>query len=394
LSSTSDDFSRLLRLAESILERQTGLAGSLRDPVLLKDGLRCRVVRCQVGSEKTELPSVIVKQAKPGPEAGRVYTDWASLAFLSDLPETRGIAPGFYGGDTETGVFVMEDLGPSRSLEDLLTGSDPEAARRALRELATQTGRLHAHTLGRAEEFERLAGSLPGAVICDCGAEATKWIHGLTRFFDWCDATGCEVPEEFEPCTIWLSSDFALPDQWLAFTHGDPAPTNNHVDGETVRLLDFEFGGFRHALYDITAWYVLCPLPEEIVREMTDCYQGEMAKTCAPARDDDWFRETWARLCAYRALAMLSWIPPQALVENRPWVNDWSCQEAVLSTVIRLHQVTRGVRRLKPIGVAAGRLECALRVRWPEIGDPLPRWPALQGRQEPFTRSISGDHHG
>ena len=47
---------------------------------------------------------------------------------------------------------------------------------------------------------------------------------------------------------------FGEPGPFLAFTHGDPAPTNNHVAGDEVRLLDFEYGGFRHALYDITAW--------------------------------------------------------------------------------------------------------------------------------------------
>jgi hypothetical protein len=381
LSCTSDDLSYLIRLSEEILARQTGVAAHLHDPVVLKEGLRCRVVRCKVDSETSEIASVIVKQAKPGPDAGRVATDWASLAFLSSVPETRGIAPSFYGGDSEAGVFVMEDLGPSRTLEDLLTGSDPEAARAALRKLAIQTGRLQARTVGLSEEFERRGSSLPGAMIGDCRAEATKWVHGLPRFQDWCEATGCAVPEEFEPCAICLSADFALPDQWMAFTHGDPAPTNNHVDGDTVRLLDFEYGGFRHALYDITAWYVLCPLPEAMVQEMAGCYQVELAKTCAPARDDAWFQETWARLCAYRALAMLSWMPPRVLLENRPWVSNWSCREAVLSTVIRLHQVTCGYRGLKPINVAAGRLERALRARWPEITDPLPHWPALVGGQ-------------
>jgi hypothetical protein len=171
---------------------------------------------------------------------------------------------------------------------------------------------------------------------------------------------------------------FAKPGPFHAFTHGDPAPTNNHVAGEEVRLLDFEYGSFRHALYDITAWNVLCPLPERITTEMRRCYQTELAQACPAAGDQAAFEEAWAYLCTYRGLWMLTGFPVSILAEDRPRVGEWSCRQALLSTLMRLHQACAPVRDLEPVTAAADALGRALRLRWPECTDVLPRWPALE----------------
>src|SRR5436190_1655680 len=80
-----------------------------------------------------------------------------------------------------------------------------------------------------------------------------------------------------------LSGAMTGSNAWRTFTHGDPAPTNCLTRGGTAVLVDFEFGGFRHALYDLTAWYILCPLPEELVEEMSDGYRNELMRKCAAA---------------------------------------------------------------------------------------------------------------
>ena len=110
------------------------------------------------------------------------------------------------------------------------------------------------------------------------------------------------------------------------FTHGDPAPTNNHVVGGRVTLLDFEYGGFRHALYDMTGWDTLCPLPGPVVRSMRSAYRAAMAREgsatdlAGVAADDGAFDDAWATMSAYRAVAILGWLGPGVLRENRPWV--------------------------------------------------------------------------
>ena len=115
------------------------------------------------------------------------------------------------------------------------------------------------------------------------------------------------------------------------------------------------------------------------VDEMARAYRAELAKTCPAARDAASFAHAWGTLCAYRALAMLSWLPTGALVEDRPWVDDWTVRAAVLAALSRLRLATRDQPRLAPLAEMAARLQPLLRARWPEIADPLPRWPALAG---------------
>jgi hypothetical protein len=150
------------------------------------------------------------------------------------------------------------------------------------------------------------------------------------------------------------------------------------ADG-AMRLLDFEYGGYRHALYDQTAWSVLCPLPERLVERLRRGYWLELAKRRPPALAEEPYRDAWAALCAYRALAILTWIPPAVLQDNRPWAEDWTMREAVLAAVSRLALAADGIPWLAPVSAAAVRLRAVLRARWPDLADPFPRWPAAQG---------------
>jgi hypothetical protein len=373
----ADDLGDFREQAARLLRRALGEDAALRTVTRIKDGARCGVFRCEVSAASANVASVILKRMKPVPEAERAFTDWASLAFLSRLPGTQGIAPRFYGGDPEQGIYAIEDLGGSRSLEDVLTGSDPAALRQALTALAVQSARLHVHTMGQEEEFSRLRRALPQDGGPDRRREAEKWLAGRAAIREWFDAARCPLPAGFDHALERIAGVYAEPGPYLAFTHGDPAPTNNHLAGEDVRLLDFEFGGFRHALYDLTAWYVLCPLPEYLVGPMSRSYRVALAAGCPAAGDEACYREAWASLCAFRALAMLTWIPRETLAQNKSWVGDWTRREAVLSAVLRLHAATAVTPTLAAVAEAAARLEQALRSRWPEYNEVFPRWPAL-----------------
>ena len=57
---------------------------------------------------------MIVERFKSDPELG--FDEWAALAFLTERSFEPPIAPRFLGGDADARVFVMEDLGPGRTL--------------------------------------------------------------------------------------------------------------------------------------------------------------------------------------------------------------------------------------------------------------------------------------
>jgi len=276
--------------------------------------------------------------------------------------------------------FVMEDMGSLRCIQDVLMESDGDTARVTLRNMARQMARLHNATRGREAVYAALRKSLPAAPETARTVEASQWLQQSTRLHHWFDALGCAPPNDFEQCLHQIANTYAHPGPFLSFSHGDPAPTNNHVADGRVRLLDFEYGGFRHALYDISAWNVLCPLPIPVVQEMVHVFRDELANEFTEAHDDVLFTHAWATLCAYRALAMLTWIGPDVLVENRPWVGDWSARAAIFAALSRLYAVTADVADLAPIAAAAHALAQRLRREWPEwahIADLAIRWPAL-----------------
>ena len=375
--SVDESVALLGQQATAVLRRQWGADIVLKTPVVLKDATRNRIVRYAVaGAAPPGRQSVIVKQITR--EATRGFTDWAGLAFLTGVPGTAGLSPRFYAGDPAAGFFVMQDLGGSRSLDDVLRGDDPAAVWAGFLALARQTARLHGLTLNREAAFTQARADLPEADALTRHAEAARWRAGLSRVDDWLAAVDYPAPAGLAACCARIADVYADPGPFLTFTHGDMAPTNNHLADGHISLVDFEYGAFRHALYDVTCWQMLCPLPEDLVAAISATYRAALAQFCPAAQDADQYAAAWADLCAYRGLVMLQWISPGILEANRSWVDDWTMREAVLTTTERLRDVSAPFPDRAPLTAAAAALARALRRRWPEFTTVLPHWPALR----------------
>jgi len=166
----------------------------LDDPVLIAARERSLVVRCV--AMDWGVRSVVVKQNQ-GDDA-RGFTDWASLAFLSTLPEAAGVAPSFYGGDAQERLIVMEDLGGAGSLADLLDGGDAATAATTLEMLAVTMARLVIATSGREKTFEKMRAALPGGAGLGRRQEASRWLDVRGRIASWADALGLPLPRGFD----------------------------------------------------------------------------------------------------------------------------------------------------------------------------------------------------
>src|SRR5262249_28280663 len=104
------------------------------------------------------------------------------------------LCPRFLGGDVTAQLFVAEDLGEGRTLEDLLIASDEKAASDAVVTLAAGAGRLHAATLDHCAEFDRLREALAprdGRPMARAAAVLRAPPAGVTR---WLTAVGIRVP--------------------------------------------------------------------------------------------------------------------------------------------------------------------------------------------------------
>src|ERR687884_218905 len=369
---------RLAQQAEQLVRYHRGPEISLRDPMVVATRERSLVVRCAVMGWDG-VASVVLKRNEGDDERG--FTDWASLAFLSTLEEATGIAPHFYAGDARERFVVMEDLGGSRSLEHLLNNGDAATVVEALGSLATSMARLVVATSGREEMFERMRATLPGGAGLGRRREAARWLEARQRVARWAAALDIPLPHGFDVACAHIAAIYADPGPYLAFSHGDPAPSNNHITTGGVRLVDFEYAAYRHALYDITAWDTLCPLPKEWMATMEQVFRRAVGASPLGGAlvDDEQYRQAWAMMCAYRALAMLTWFSPDLLAQDGPWTPGWTRRAALISTTLRLHHASAGVAVLKPLVELGGHMSEALRARWPELGDGALHWPGVIG---------------
>lgn len=373
-----DRLRMLAKKAERIVQDHLGREVILRDPTLIARRERSLVVRCAVmGWDGME--SVVLKRYEGDDERG--FTDWASLWFLSTLEEAAGVAPRFYAGDAEERIVVMEDLGGSRSLEDVLDQGDPATAISVLRALAVAMARLITATYNREGIFEQMRAELPGAEGLGRRREARRWLEACGRVVHWADVLGIRLPRGFNAACEYVATVYAAPGAYLAFSHGDPAPSNNHIAGDRVRLVDFEYAGCRHALYDMTAWDILCPLPTEWVAVMQHVFRRSVGASLMDGAmvDDERYREARATMCAYRALAMVTWLSPDLLVQDCGWVPGWTRRQALISTTLRLHQICAGVVALEPLAELGAAMARELRTRWPTLGDGALRWSGVAG---------------
>ncbi len=362
-------------VAVALTRSAFGEATHVRGLSLIREGPRSRVYRVTFEAGPGEERTAVLKQITDAGECG--FTDWASLQFLTGRDLAPEVVPGFLAGEVDGRSFLLTDLGPSRTLEDCLRGNDAGAVVDVLRGLARAYARLHSATREGADGFLEMRRTLPAGESHGREAEAARWLRGWSKLETWAVALGVPLPKGFRADLEQLAAAYADPGPFLAFTHGDPAPTNNHVSPAGVRLLDFEYGGFRHALYDLTAWNVLCPLPESLVREMVRVYRAALPPGWRVAGEDREFTRGWAMMSTYRALAMLTWIDPVVLDRNFSWVGEWTAREALVAAVERLVVAASELPDLAGIASFAERTLQTLRERWPEYREPFPPWPAL-----------------
>ena len=378
---SGDPFHELAGRAMPALRAALGADVAVAAVEPLKAWERNRVARLRLAG--ASLPSVIVKAIVADDALG--FTDWASLAYIAGAASAAGVAPPFPGGDVAERLFLMMDLGGARTLDDVLREPSRPAALATLDALARVTARLHAATLGDDARWFALRASLPGARP-GREVEADLWRdRAAPALGAWLAACGTRPPAGLADALERVADAYARPGPWLAFAHGDPAPTNNHVapDG-AVRLLDFEYGAPRHALYDVTAWAVLCPLPRDALAVVRAAYRSALGGALpfdAPAWSGASFDDAWGTMAAWRAVAMLGWIGPDALAADRPWVEEWTRREAALAAAERLRDEAGASPALAPLVDAVRTIARAIRERFPEYEgrETIPRWNAFSG---------------
>ena len=266
---------------------------------------RSRVIRCALSGTPGP-PTVIVKIFERGGgtwtgRRARFENERASLEFLSALGDPQ-LAPRLYAAHRTQLVLVMEDLGSADTLvKPLLEGRRTDAGRRLLA-WARCLGEQHARSAGKRRVFARIRGALP--------PDRRPGRIDLTPL-------GLTIDRAAERELADARKTFASPGPFSAFTHDDPCPDNCFRDGDRYRFIDFEFGGFRHALLDGVYWHTQFPtcwcanrVPLALVAKLEQVYREELARGCPAALDDHAFDRAVVRAAFARTFdvfAYASW---------------------------------------------------------------------------------------
>jgi hypothetical protein len=312
-----------------------------------------------------------------------LFNDWAGLQFLTEVGGSLPPAPRFYAGDRQAGLIVLEDLGDGESLDDLLSGDDPARAEQAMIALAATLGRLHAATIGKQAVFDRIRAAL-GSGMSRSPFDDYRWLGAVLD--RTATALDIRLPRGADTELRALITAIRAPGPFLAYTHGDSCPANCLCIGATVRLCDFELGGFRPALLDGICGRIHFPTcrsvrrsPQAIPLRMEAAYRAALAEGCPEAADDGYFYRAVVEACIYWALLRCQWSMPLAVLPERP--DEWgipALQQIVLIRFDLAAQVTAQFGHLEAIGATFAAMAATLRRRWPPEADDAPYHPAFR----------------
>jgi hypothetical protein len=241
---------------------------------------------------------------------------------------------------------------------------------------------MHALTIGRQPEFDRLRDML-GPREKATAYYTYQWLatalQNAVRDLAVTPAPG--VDDELAV----LIETIKAPGPFLAYTHGDPCPDNDVRVSSQRRLLDFEFGDFRHALTDGVYGRILFPtcwcsnrVPPSVVTQMEASYRAMLSQACPAARDDVLFSQAVVASCAYWALTMYTWNPvADLLVHDQEW-GIATTRQRVLARSEIFAQTAEQFGHLEAIGTTLQAVAAKLRTRLPAEVDSMPSYPALR----------------
>jgi len=384
----------IINTAESVLRDYFGKVLTL-EPVRVWDGIKSNVIRCCVDLSYATVPtSVIVKQSK----CESALEDWAASLFLRTIDNDPPLAPICYGGNPQLEMAVFEDLGDETGSNtlDLLMSDDPDAATAALIEHIRLLARLHAATLGKADEYAEIRGALgpllPAKPLyndpwSDARREAIpqedldQAIQGYRQSLSVLGLTpSAGIADEIEYATQAVEGD---PGPFLSFCQGDVnTPESCIRRSGRLRLLDFDSSGFRHAFTEGLAgrlmWGCQLRIPETVLKMMDQAYRDVFSEECTLVRDDHQYALTIAQAAARWHIFHVIWRLPTAL--ERDYQRGLSSlRQQLLAWLDAFGVIADENNQMPALRDCAEQLLKHLRAMWSSEIEEAPFYPAFAG---------------
>ncbi|MCW3053971.1 MAG: phosphotransferase, partial [Chthonomonadales bacterium] len=271
-------------------------------------------------------------------------------------------------------------------VKQLLEG-DADSSHVALVALARRLGAMHASAMGKDAQSRAIRHNLSpewvanGIKSPEAQQEARE--KQASNFADSCRGLGIEVDEAAQQELLAALLRVDEPGPFLTFLHCDPCPDNDFYQDGELRLIDFEFSAFGHALRDgiygrlpfPTCWCANT-VPAATVREMEDAYRLELADVCPEIREDERFLEEATAVAASWTIGTVQWHLKEALEEDRTW-GIAGTRARIFTRITMLLDTARSADQMPALCSVLEKALTELQSRWPEA-TPLPLYPAFR----------------
>ncbi|MBI5448279.1 MAG: phosphotransferase [Gammaproteobacteria bacterium] len=318
-------------------------------------------------------------------QLSRFAHDWAGLEFLTSIKSTHG--PHFYVGSLAHKFILIEDLGLDHpSLVGPLTRPSSveniQKAEMALIAYVRRVGKMHADTLGKANQFTSILNKIyPRALRYNFISE-TNGLEVLSQLRLLTGDNSHELGNEIKDVLEFSKT----PGDFNVYLHGDICPDNVYFQGNEIRLIDFEFGDYGHALIDGVYLRMSMPscwcskaVPDNVLQRMEAIYRDELKQRLDLAADDSFYNKQLVYACAYwiiRALQSLhkinlidnEWICPSGPVDpDSTWVpKENAFRPRILSRLATFIACAKSTGHLPQLCKASTQLLSHLKKIWPE----------------------------
>lgn len=318
----------VISTAESILTRRYGGAQKLSEVSTLSGSGVAAVYRAKVATNPfLQHRTVVVKHS---PETGNVLDDAAFLRevvayqFTTSLSSEVRPGPVLLGYDTAARMIILSDAGDADTLAVMLERADDTQHVQILRNLGTALGKLHAGTADKETQYNALFARL---MRSRTGAEKIQQLrdrllaHRIRLGLAIVEQAGFDVPGEIRVTASNLQTRL-LRGGVRAFTPFDLSPDNVIYTAAGTQFLDYEWAGFRDAIFDVA--FVVAGFPlylsprsynEDAATAFIDAWLREVRDTWPLLNHEDTLQ---ARITAGMigwALSSLTVLNPVALAE-------------------------------------------------------------------------------
>ncbi|WP_157683632.1 phosphotransferase [Microlunatus soli] len=295
-----------------------------------------------------------------------------------------GVTPRLLHFDDRAGLAIQTDVGTWPTLQELLLGSDPDAAAAGMIATGEALGRLHATTIDREDEHRRTLQGFAADTDSDAGyvhtGEHWQQLEAACRDLDLPAAE----PARAEALALFARAADPQPGTLI---HVDPNPTNVLITADGARLVDFEGCRFGHP--GIDAAFLIYPfphhshpwglLPGPLVDEVEDSYR----RTLAAAGTDRMLADDTGMLTDGAAITLIGRVRRLRLIaaSGQQPLESWRRRGQVVQQVATFARLAERSRTLPELTEWLTRLAAAMVRRWPDATDPpAPLYPAFDSR--------------